>query len=94
MVVDGERAQHGLRCRVALGEVGLLADEVGGLHLRPLHAGLDDRALGVELVAERPVALLDPAGGAVDADPDRYGAVRRARVEQRVPELGGVAHGT
>ena len=53
------------------------ADEVGGLHLRPLHAGLDDGALGVELVAERAVALLDPAGGAVDADADRYGAVRR-----------------
>ena len=65
--------------RLALGEVGLPADEVGGLHLGPLHAGLDDRALGVELGAEGAVALLDAAGGAVDADADGYGAVVLAR---------------
>jgi hypothetical protein len=92
VVVDGEGAQHRLRRRIPLREVGVPADEVGGLHLRPLHAGLDDGPLGVELEPEGAVALLDPAGGAVDTDPDRYGAVRGAGVEQGVPQLRGVLH--
>ena len=48
--------------------------------------------LGVELGTVGAVALLDPAGGAVDADAGRHRAVRRARLEQRLPQLGGVLH--
>ena len=75
---------------LALGEVGLPADEVGGLHLGALHARLDDGALGVELGAVGAVALLDAAGRAVDADADGYGAVVLARAEDGVPQLGGL----
>src|SRR4051812_13596803 len=75
VVVDRHRAQHGGGGGLALSEVGLLPDEVGGLHLGPLHPGLDDGALGVELGAVGAVALLDAARGAVDADADGYGAV-------------------
>ena len=60
MVVDGEGAQHRGRLLLALLEVGLPADEVRRLHLRALHAGLDDGPLGVELVAVGAVALLQP----------------------------------
>ena len=79
VVVDGQRAQHGFGLLLALREVGVPADEVDGLDLRPLHAGLHDRPLAVELVAERPVALLDPAGRAVDPDADRHRAVLARR---------------
>src|SRR6478735_539716 len=89
VVVDGHRAQHGDRSCLTLAQVGLPPDEVRGLDLRPLHAGLDDGALPVELVAEGAVALLDPAGGAVDADADGDRTVRRTGVEQLVPQLGG-----
>ena len=71
-------------------EVGLATDEVGGLHLRPLHAGLDDGALRVELEAEGAVALLDAAGRAVDPDADGHRAVRRAGLVQYRPQPGAL----
>ena len=88
VVVDGHRAQHRLRRGLPLREVGLAAHEVGGLDLRPRHPGLDDRPLAVQLEAVRPVALLQPAGGAVDADPDRDGAVRLRRPRAAGPTPG------
>ena len=56
------------------------------LTLPQRHVGLDDVVLGVELEAERPVALLDPPGRAVDADPGGDDAVRLARLPERVPQ--------
>src|SRR3712207_8094728 len=46
----------------------------------------DDRALGVELVAVGPVALLETAGGRVDADADRHRAVRRPGLVEHRPQ--------
>ena len=92
MVVDGQRAQDRAGVLVTLREVGLLAHEVGGLDLRPLHPGLDDAALAVELGAVGAVALLDAAGRAVDADAGRDRAVRLPRLEQRLPQAGGLGH--
>src|SRR2546423_9831066 len=56
------------------------------------HAGLDHVVLGLELVAVRSIALPEPAGRAVDADPARHHAVRPARLPQRVPELEPLLH--
>src|SRR6478672_3979710 len=92
VVVDRERAEHRGGQLLALAQVGLLADEVGGLDLGPLHPGLDDGPLAVELEAEGAVALLDPAGRPVDADADRHRAVRRTGLQQTVPDLGRAVH--
>ena len=80
------------RFGLSLGEVGLLADELRGLHLGTLHAGFDDGALGIELEAEGPVALLDAPGRAVDADADGDGAVVLPGSEYDVPQLRGLVH--
>src|SRR6202030_566503 len=48
--------------------------------------------VGVELEAEGPIRLLEPAGGAVDADARRDDAVRPARLPDGVPELGAFIH--
>ena len=92
VVVDGHGAQHRLRRLVPLRDVGVPADEVGGLDLGPLHARLDDRALAVELEAVRAVALLDAAGGAVHADADGHRAIGLARLVQQVPQPGALLH--
>ena len=86
VVVDGERAQHGGRLGLALAHVRLLADEVLVLDLAPRHPGLDDVVLAVELEAERAVALLEPAGGRVDADAGGHDPVRRAGLRDHVPQ--------
>src|SRR3954454_1342418 len=70
-----------------MAQMRLLADEIGALHLRRRHAGLDDREVGVELEPERAVALLEAAGRAVDADAGRRDAVRLPRLPHQVPEL-------
>ena len=63
------------------------ADEVLGLHLRSGHTDLDDAAFGIELGPERAVALLDPTGGAVDAEADGDQVVLVAGFHEHVPEL-------
>ena len=87
VVVDGQRAHDRGRLLVAVPQVGLLADEVLVLHLRPGHARLADVVLALQLEAVGAVALLEPAGGAVDADPDRRDAVRPAGLRDHVPQL-------
>ena len=79
VVVDGERAERRRRLLLAVAQVGVAADEVVVLHLRPRHARLDHVVLGLELEPVGPVALLEPPGRAVDADPDGRGAVRARR---------------
>src|SRR5699024_12043690 len=86
VVVDGERAQHGLRLGPTMLDVRVLADEVLGLDLRPAHSDLDDAAFGVEFGSECAVALLDPAGGAVDAEADGNEPVLAAGLEERSEE--------
>src|SRR5699024_4481386 len=86
VVVDGERAQHGLRLGLTMLDVRVLADEVLGLDLRPAHPDLDDAAFGVEFGPERAVALLDPSGGAVDAEADGIMLVHDAGFDEGVPE--------
>ena len=86
VVVDRERAHDRRRLLLAVAHVRLLADEVLVLDLPPRHVGLDDVVLGVELEAERAVALLDPPGRAVDADPGGHDAVRLAGLPDRVPQ--------
>src|SRR6185312_4475011 len=75
-----------------LRQVGVLAGERVLLHLRPGHPGLDQGVVGGQLVAERAVALLQPAGGPVDADADRHQPMARARLPQRVPQPGPLLH--
>ena len=85
VVVDRERAEDRGRLLLAVAQVRLLADEVLLLHLRPLHAGLDDVVLGLELGAVGAVALLEPPGRAVDADPAGRQAVRLRRPPRARP---------
>ena len=86
MVVDGQRAHDRGRLLLAVAHVRLLADEVLVLDLAPRHPGLDDVVLALELGAVRAVALLQPAGGPVDADPDGDDPVRRAGLGDDVPQ--------
>src|SRR4029077_16508445 len=79
-VVDGQSAQHRGRVLLAVAQVGRLADEVLVLDARSRHAGLDHVVLGLQLVAVRPVALLETAGRAVHADAAGDQAVRPARL--------------
>ena len=53
--------------RFASGEVRLLADEVGRLHLRPGQPGLERVVLALQLGAHEAIALLESPRGAVDA---------------------------
>jgi hypothetical protein len=78
VVVHGQRAHDRRRVLLAVAHVRLLADEVLVLDLAPGHAGLDHVVLAVQLEAERAVALLEPAGGAVHADAGRHDPVRLA----------------
>src|SRR5207302_8284577 len=86
VVVDGERAEDDGRRFSALLEVGLLADEVLRLYLGPGQSGFHQVELLLELVAVGAVALLQPTGGAVDADANRRDSVRLAGLPDRVPE--------
>src|SRR5205085_7198653 len=75
VVLDGERAEDRRRLLLAVTNVRLLADEVRRLHTPPRHPGLDDVVIGVELEAERAIALLEAPGRAVDADSGRHDPV-------------------
>ena len=87
MVVNRERAQDGRRVFLAVAEVRPFAGEVFLLHPWRGHPRLHDVVFGLQLVAVRPVALLEPSGGAVHPDAACHEAVRLARLPQRVPEL-------
>ena len=91
VVVDGQRAHHGRGVLGALLDVRLAADEVRVLDLGPLHAGLDDRPLAVQLGAVRAVALLHASGRAVDADADGHEPLRVAGLADQVPQLRAAA---
>src|SRR5688572_6825238 len=86
MVVDGEGAEQGGGLLLALPQVRLLADEVLVLHTGSRHPCLDGGVLALELGAESAVALLEPAGRAVDADPGCDQAVRSSGFPDEVPE--------
>ena len=75
----------------ALVEVGVLADELGLLDLWSGHPRLDQVVLELELGAVGPIALLEPAGRCVDADPDRGDAERPARLPEACPTAGAPA---
>src|SRR5207237_2583637 len=71
MVVDGECAQDRGRFLFSVSQVGGLADEVLFLHAQRGHPGLDDVVLGLQLVAVRAIAFLQPAGRPVHPDSTR-----------------------
>ena len=86
VILDRERAQHGGGLGLTGEEIGLLADEVGGLDLRARQAGFHRRVLAVELGAHEAVALLEPAGRAVHAGADRGHAERLTGFPEPVPD--------
>src|SRR5689334_630598 len=91
-IVDGERAEGRDRRVLTLPEVRLTTDEGHLLDPRALHVRLDEVELELELVAVRPIALLEPPGRAVDADPERDDAMRAAGLPERVPEALALLH--
>jgi hypothetical protein len=93
MVVDGEGAEQGGGLLLALSQVRLLADELFLLDPRPGHARLHRGVLALELGAEGAVALLEPSGGAVDADPGRDEAMRLAGFADEIPEPAALLDG-
>src|SRR5690606_33577400 len=87
VVVHGQRAEDGGGPFLTGFAVGLLADELSLLKLWAGKAGFDGVVVAVQFGAHQPVALLQPAGGAVDADAYGYDAELLPRLPDRVPEL-------
>src|SRR4051794_2153933 len=92
VVVDGQGAQRGDRRLRAVLEIRVAPDEIRFLDLGPEHVGLDEVEFELELVAVRAIALLEPAGRPVDADPEGDDALRLAGLRERVPQPGALLH--
>ena len=74
---DGQRAQLcRRRPRALLGDTPRAPRTRASSTLGPGHARLDQVVVELQLRAMGPVALLDPGGRAVDADPHRHDTVR------------------
>src|SRR5205823_10293285 len=86
VVVDRQGAERDCGRLGALLEIDFLADEVLWLDLGPGETGFHQVELLLQLVAVGAVALLQPAGRAIDADPDRRDPMRLAGFPDRIPQ--------
>src|SRR5207245_4620257 len=93
VVVDRQGAEGGRGRLRPLLAIRLLSDEVLLLDLRPGQPALDQVELLLQFVAVGPIALLEPAGRGVDANPDRGNAVPLAGVPELVPDPGALLEG-
>ena len=94
MVLHGQHAQlHLGRAGLARRHVGLLADEVGGLHPGAGQAGLQRVVLALQFGAHEAVTLLEASRGAVHAAAGGAQPQVGAGGHESVPEVGPVVPG-